>query len=267
MAATVRIQLEAGQASPGKVGQALGAHGVNVGAAIAAYNAATAAQRGIVVPVLVTVYEDRSFDLELRTPPTSALLARAAGLPKGAARPGSDGPVAKLERGRLRRSRRRQRAGPARGLGELAEAAHRRAVAAGGGAAVPRPPHAGEEAPLPKWMGAIDRFTPPAALGGGAALAGANPKNLLLAVSGAAAIAQTGISGSQQGIAYAVFAVVGTVGVAAPVVIYFAMGKRSAALLERLKDWMGHNNAFIMAVLCLVIGVKLLGDALAGLTS
>jgi large subunit ribosomal protein L11 len=102
VAATVRIQLEAGQASPGKVGQALGAHGVNIGAVIAAYNAATAAQRGIVVPVLVTVYDDRSFDLQLRTPPTSALLARAAGLPKGAARPGSDGPVAKLERERLR---------------------------------------------------------------------------------------------------------------------------------------------------------------------
>jgi len=128
-------------------------------------------------------------------------------------------------------------------------------------------PHEGEEAPLPKWMGAIDRFRPAAALGSGAALAGANPKNLLLAVGGAAAIAQTGIPGSQQGIAYAVFAVVGTLGVAAPVVIYFAMGKRSAALLERLKDWMGHNNAVIMAVLCLVIGVKLLGDALAGLTS
>ena len=114
--------------------------------------------------------------------------------------------------------------------------------------------------------GAIDRFRLPAALGGGAALAGANPKNLLLAV-GAAAIAQTGIPGGQQGIAYAVFAVVGTGGVAAPVVIYFAMGKRSAALLERLKDWMGQHNAVIMAVLCLVIGVKLLGDALAGLTS
>jgi large subunit ribosomal protein L11 len=102
VAATVRIQLDAGQASPGKVGQALGVHGVNIGAFITAYNAATSAQRGIVVPVLVTVYDDRSFDLQLRTPPTLALLARAAGLPKGAARPGSDGPVAKLERARLR---------------------------------------------------------------------------------------------------------------------------------------------------------------------
>jgi Sap, sulfolipid-1-addressing protein len=128
-------------------------------------------------------------------------------------------------------------------------------------------PHEGEEAPLPKWMGAIDRFTPGQALGGGAALAGANPKNLLLAVGGAAAIAQTGIPASQQAIAYAVFAIIGTLGVGAPVGIYFAMGKRSAALLGSLKDWMGHNNAVIMSVLCLVIGVKLLGDALTGLTA
>jgi large subunit ribosomal protein L11 len=103
VAATVRIQLEAGQASPGKVGQAVGAHGINIGALIAAYNAASAAQRGIVVPVQVTVYTDRSFDLELRTPPTSALLARAAGLAKGASRPGpAQGPVAKLDRAQLR---------------------------------------------------------------------------------------------------------------------------------------------------------------------
>jgi hypothetical protein len=128
-------------------------------------------------------------------------------------------------------------------------------------------PHQGEEAPLPKWMGAIDRFAPGQALGGGAALAAANPKNLLLAVGGAAAIAQTGMAGGQQALAYAVFTVVGTLGVGAPVVLYFAMGKRSAGLLGRLKDWMGHNNAVIMAVLCLVIGVKLLGDALTGLTS
>jgi Sap, sulfolipid-1-addressing protein len=125
-------------------------------------------------------------------------------------------------------------------------------------------PHQGEEAPLPKWMGAIDRFTPPQALGGGAALAGANPKNLLLAVGGAAAIAKTGIAGGQQAIAYAV---VGTLGVGAPVGIYFGMGKRSAEVLGRLKDWMAHNNAVIMAVLCLVIGVKLVGDALGGLTA
>jgi threonine/homoserine/homoserine lactone efflux protein len=127
-------------------------------------------------------------------------------------------------------------------------------------------PHQGEEASLPKWMGAIDRFAPGQALGGGAALAAANPKNLLLAVGAAAAIAQLGIPGGQQAVAYAVFAVIGTLGVGAPVVLYFATGTRSAELLGRLKDWMAHNNAVIMAVLCLVIGVKLVGDALRSLT-
>ena len=126
-------------------------------------------------------------------------------------------------------------------------------------------PRGDEEAPLPKWMGAIDRFGAGQALGGGAALAGANPKNLLLAVAAAAAIAQTGIPGGQQAVAYAVFAVIGTLGVGAPVGIYLALGERSAELLGRLKDWMGHHNAVIMAVLCLVIGVKLLGDGLGGL--
>ena len=102
VAATVRVQLEAGQASPGKVGQSLGAHGINIMAFLAAYNAASANQRGMVVPVVVTIYDDRSFDLQLKTPPTSALLASAAGLAKGSGRPGIDGPVAKLDRDRVR---------------------------------------------------------------------------------------------------------------------------------------------------------------------
>lgn len=76
-------------------------------------------------------------------------------------------------------------------------------------------------------MGAIDGFTPAKAAGAGAVLAGANPKNLLLAVAAAAAIAQTGISGGEQAVAYAVFALIGTVGVGAPIAIYFAMADRS----------------------------------------
>ena len=108
-------------------------------------------------------------------------------------------------------------------------------------------PHQGEQAPFPTWMGAIDRFAPGQALGGGAVLAGANPMNLLLAVGGAAAIAQTGISGGRQAIAYAVFAIVGTLGVGAPVGLYFAMGKRSAELLGGLKDWMGHHSAVMLS--------------------
>ncbi|HEX2302869.1 MAG TPA: GAP family protein [Gaiella sp.] len=125
-------------------------------------------------------------------------------------------------------------------------------------------PHGDEEPPAPKWMGAIDDFTPPKAAGAGAVLAGANPKNLLLAVGAATLIAQTGIPGGEQAVAYAVFALIGTIGVGAPVVIYFALGDRAGPILERLKQWMAHNNSVIMAVICLVIGAKLIGDAIAG---
>jgi hypothetical protein len=93
----------------------------------------------------------------------------------------------------------------------------------------------GEEAPLPAWMGALDRLKPTVVLGGGVVLGSVRPKNLLLAVAGAATIAQTGIAAGQQAIAYAVFAVIATIGVAVPVVIYFTMGTRSGELLGRLK--------------------------------
>jgi len=127
-------------------------------------------------------------------------------------------------------------------------------------------PHGEEQASLPKWIGAIEKFKPGGALGAGILLTALNPKNLLLIVGGSATIAQTGISGGQQAIAYLVFAVIGAIGVVTPVVIYFAMGERSADVLARLKDWMGQHNAVIMTVLCLIIGVKLIGDAISTLT-
>jgi len=114
-------------------------------------------------------------------------------------------------------------------------------------------------------MGAIDTFGAPKAAGAGVVLAGANPKNLLLAIAAATTIAQTGIPGGEQAIAYAVFALIGTIGVAAPVAIYFAMGDRAGPILDNLKSWMARNNGVIMAVICLVIGAKLIGDAVAGL--
>ena len=104
---------------------------------------------------------------------------------------------------------------------------------------------------MPKWMAGIDDMKPLAALGLAAVLSGANPKNLLLAVGGATAIAGTGIPAGQQALAYLVFALIGTVGVATPVVIFFAMGARSEKLLAGLRDWMSAHNAVIMSVLCL----------------
>ena len=127
--------------------------------------------------------------------------------------------------------------------------------------------HAGDEVPTPKWMGALDGFTPVKAAGAAAFLGTINPKNLLLIVAGAAAIAGTGVSGGQQAVAWIVFTLIASIGVGLPVVIYFALGDRAPAVLNRLKDWMAHNNAVIMAVLLLIIGVKLIGDAISGLSA
>ena len=85
VAAVVKIQIQAGKATPAPpVGTALGPHGVAIMDFCKEYNAATEAQRGTIVPVEITVYEDRSFTFILKTPPTSVLLREAAGLEKGA---------------------------------------------------------------------------------------------------------------------------------------------------------------------------------------
>lgn len=84
----IKLHIQAGQANPAPpVGPALGAHGVNIMEFCKAYNAATENQRGNVVPVEITVYEDRSFDFKLKTPPAAKLLLKAAGLQKGSGVP------------------------------------------------------------------------------------------------------------------------------------------------------------------------------------
>jgi large subunit ribosomal protein L11 len=89
--AKVKIQLQAGQATPAPpVGTALGPHGVQTMEFCKQYNAATENQRGTVIPVDITIYEDRSFTFELKTPPTPVLLREAAGVPKGAATSGRE---------------------------------------------------------------------------------------------------------------------------------------------------------------------------------
>jgi len=126
----------------------------------------------------------------------------------------------------------------------------------------PRDP---SEASPPKWMASLDTFTPVKAAGAGVLLSGLNPKNTLLAIGGAAAIAGTGIDTSQQIVAYALFVVIATLGVATPVVLALVMGDRSRKLLGEIKDWMTANNAVIMAVLLLLLGVKLIGDGISAL--
>ncbi|MCX7621101.1 MAG: 50S ribosomal protein L11 [Acidimicrobiales bacterium] len=89
VAAVVKIQIPAGGATPAPpVGTALGPHGVAIMDFCKAYNAATEAQKGTIVPVEITVFEDRSFTFVLKTPPTSVLIAQAAGLEKGSVSPG-----------------------------------------------------------------------------------------------------------------------------------------------------------------------------------
>jgi len=87
----IKLQIQAGAANPAPpVGPALGQHGVNIMEFCKAYNAATEAQRGQVIPVEITVYEDRSFDFVLKTPPAAKLILKAAGLEKGSGVPQKD---------------------------------------------------------------------------------------------------------------------------------------------------------------------------------
>ena len=84
----IKLQIQAGQANPAPpVGPALGQHGVNIMEFCKAYNEATESQRGNVIPVEITVYEDRSFTFVLKTPPAAKLLLKAAGVQKGSGEP------------------------------------------------------------------------------------------------------------------------------------------------------------------------------------
>ncbi|MDA0635013.1 50S ribosomal protein L11 [Nonomuraea sp. CA-218870] len=102
IAALVKVQLPAGQATPAPpVGTALGPHGVNIMDFVKQYNAATEAQRGNIIPVEITIFEDRSFTFVTKTPPAPELIKKALGLDKGSATPHKD-KVGKLSREQLR---------------------------------------------------------------------------------------------------------------------------------------------------------------------
>ncbi|MCI0342356.1 MAG: 50S ribosomal protein L11 [Planctomycetales bacterium] len=88
LTAKVKLQLPGGQATPAPpVGPALGQHGVNLGEFVRRFNDATKTQNGTIIPVIVSVYKDRSFDFILKTPPAAVLLKQAAGIAKGSADP------------------------------------------------------------------------------------------------------------------------------------------------------------------------------------
>ncbi len=103
LAAVVRIQIPAGQATPAPpVGTALGPHGINIMDFCKAYNAATEAQRGTIIPAEISIFEDRTFTFITKTPPTPVLLRQAAGLEKGSANPRRD-KVGRITKDQLRR--------------------------------------------------------------------------------------------------------------------------------------------------------------------
>lgn len=100
--ATVKLELEAGRATPAPpVGRDLGPHGVNLAEFVRRYNDATRGQEGMVIPAVVTIYEDRGFDFVTKTPPTAFLLRRAAGVEKGSEAPGN-GAVGTVTQDQLR---------------------------------------------------------------------------------------------------------------------------------------------------------------------
>ena len=102
LSAIIKLQIKAGAANPAPpVGPALGQHGVNIMEFCKAYNAATESQRGWVIPVEITVYEDRSFTFITKTPPAAELIKKAAGVQKGSGEPHKT-KVAKLSKDQLR---------------------------------------------------------------------------------------------------------------------------------------------------------------------
>jgi large subunit ribosomal protein L11 len=89
--AQIKLQIPAGKANPAPpVGPALGQHGLNIAEFCQKYNAATQSMMGDVIPVIIRVYEDRTYDFTLKSPPASGLLKKAAGIPKGSQKPLTD---------------------------------------------------------------------------------------------------------------------------------------------------------------------------------
>jgi len=101
--AVVKLQVPAGAATPAQpVGSALGPHGINIMEFVKQFNARTAAQAGVVIPAVVTIYQDRSFTFVTKTPPAAALLLKEAGIEKGSGAPNRD-KVGKVSRAAVRK--------------------------------------------------------------------------------------------------------------------------------------------------------------------
>ena len=127
-------------------------------------------------------------------------------------------------------------------------------------------PKPGEEAQMPSWMATIDNVEPSRAVGLGFLLSAVNPKNLALTASAAASIAQAGLSDGDQFAAALAFVIIGSVTVAGSVLFYLVATEKAAPVLASVKDFMAAHNAVIMMVILLILGVKILGEGLGGLS-
>ena len=127
-------------------------------------------------------------------------------------------------------------------------------------------PAPGEEPEMPRWMRGIDAFTPLEALGLGAFLGAANPKNFILAIGAAAGLAQLGLSTVDAVVSLVVFVAVGSLTVAGPVFAYLLGGERAKSELAELRGWLGRHNDAVMTALFVVLGVALIAKGLAPLS-
>lgn len=130
-----------------------------------------------------------------------------------------------------------------------------------------RRPRDPAQAQLPAWLAAIDRFTPPKIFGLGLALSAANLKNAPLTIAAGASISSAGIPVPQQIATLAIFVIIASLGVLAPLAVYLIMGERAKRILGNWRDWAAQHNVAVMAVLFFVLGLKLIGDGISILTS
>lgn len=124
-------------------------------------------------------------------------------------------------------------------------------------------PAEGEQASMPKWMSAIDAMTAGKALGLGFLLSAVNPKNLLMAISAGVIVGSADPAVDQIAVVIIIFVLLAASTVLIPVIGYLIASARLAGPLDKLREWLVENNALIMAVLLLVIGVSVIGKGLA----
>lgn len=127
-------------------------------------------------------------------------------------------------------------------------------------------PNPDGEAALPAWMSSIDSMTGRRAIGFGFVLAIANPKNVALALAAALVIGSSGLDLAQELLATAFFIAVAALSVAIPVTAYLAAASRIRRPLQRVRAWLVRNNAVVLGVQCVIIGVAIVGAAIGGLS-